>query len=228
MVYITGDTHGDLDRFKSKQSQKLKKGDTLLVCGDFGFIWDGSEAEEKNIHWLSKRKYNIFFIEGAHENYELLNSYPTVELCGGSAKKIAENIYLLKRGDIFDIEGKSWFAFGGGDDEEIDLMDVRSCEEFSHLPTNEEMDYARENLKKHDNKVDYIITYDVNFKIKAFLQLDQYNFNNLHAFLEEVATGTEFSKWFFGCYHLDRRIPPRYFCTYENIYDVKSIEEVGR
>lgn len=37
MIYLTGDLHGDLERFKSKEMKKLKKGDTLIVCGDFGF-----------------------------------------------------------------------------------------------------------------------------------------------------------------------------------------------
>ena len=47
MVYITGDTHGDYSRFTSSAARRLKKGDTLIVCGDFGFVWDGSEKEKK-------------------------------------------------------------------------------------------------------------------------------------------------------------------------------------
>ena len=46
MIYITGDLHGDLERFKEKNMKQLKPGDTLLVCGDFGFIWDGSKQEK--------------------------------------------------------------------------------------------------------------------------------------------------------------------------------------
>lgn len=46
MIYFTGDLHGDYDRFKSKELKKLKKGDTLIVCGDFGFLWDGSKKEQ--------------------------------------------------------------------------------------------------------------------------------------------------------------------------------------
>ena len=47
MLYVTGDTHGDYERFTSSALKKLKKGDTLVICGDFGFIWDGSKNEEK-------------------------------------------------------------------------------------------------------------------------------------------------------------------------------------
>ena len=47
MVYITGDMHGDPTRFAEKGMKRLKKGDTLLICGDFGYIWEGGAAEEK-------------------------------------------------------------------------------------------------------------------------------------------------------------------------------------
>ena len=58
MVYITGDMHGDIKRFDSPAIKKLKKGDTLIVCGDFGFVWDNSKAEQKILKSFSKRKYN--------------------------------------------------------------------------------------------------------------------------------------------------------------------------
>lgn len=47
MIYITGDIHGDFSRFKSPLLRKLKKNDALIVCGDFGFIWEGTQAERK-------------------------------------------------------------------------------------------------------------------------------------------------------------------------------------
>ena len=37
MVYITGDVHGDIRRFGAP-ARRLKKGDTLIVCGDFGML----------------------------------------------------------------------------------------------------------------------------------------------------------------------------------------------
>ena len=47
MLYVTGDVHGQLDRFEEKTFKKLTKGDTLFILGDFGFLWDGSAAEKK-------------------------------------------------------------------------------------------------------------------------------------------------------------------------------------
>lgn len=226
MIYFTGDTHGDISRFKNSSAKKLKKGDTLIVCGDFGFVWNESKEELSNIKWLSKRKYKILFVEGAHENFELLNKFPKTEFAGGIARKISENIYQLIRGEIYDIEGKKIFAFGGGDDEELDVMDFRECPDFSRLPGEEECEHARKNLEQIEHKVDYIVTYDVGFKMRGFLEMESNCFNNLHAFLNEVSLSCKFSKWFFGCFHMDRRIPPFYYAVYENIIDAENGKEI--
>ena len=47
MVYITGDTHGDLSLFKNPKLKKLNDDDILIICGDFGFLWDGSDKEKR-------------------------------------------------------------------------------------------------------------------------------------------------------------------------------------
>ena len=64
MIYITGDTHGELDRFKEKQLRRLGKNDVLFVLGDFGFLWDGGKEEKKRLDWLAKRPYTILFLDG--------------------------------------------------------------------------------------------------------------------------------------------------------------------
>lgn len=223
MIYVTGDTHGDLAKFKKA---KLKKGDTLIICGDFGFVWDGSAQEKKNLVWLSKRKYHILFVEGAHENFKMLDEYPKEDFCGGKVRKIAENVFQLMRGEIYEIEGKRFFAFGGGDDEELEFTDISEAPDFKRLPSNEECAHSRENLCKSGNAVDYILTYDVGFKLRSMLRMESNCFNNLHAYLNEVATNVTFKTWYFGCFHLDKIIPPVYHAVYKNIYEVESGKEL--
>ena len=81
MVYLTGDTHGDIDRFKHGKLRWLGKRDTVVVLGDFGFVWDGSKEEQKKLDWLRKRPYILLFLDGSHENYDLLTQYPTGRQC---------------------------------------------------------------------------------------------------------------------------------------------------
>jgi predicted phosphodiesterase len=143
MIYITGDLHGDIARFKSKAFRKLKKNDTLIVLGDFGFLWEGGRAEEKLLRWIGKRKYQVLFIEGTHDNLDLLEQYPESDWCGGKAREISGKLRHLTRGHIFELEGKSFFAFGGGESADAD---ARQSWWSRELPTTEEITAARERL----------------------------------------------------------------------------------
>ena len=115
MIYLTGDLHGDFERFRSKEMKKLKKGDTLIVCGDFGFVWDGSKKEQSILKKLGKSKYQILFIEGTHDNLDLLSQYPQEEWNGGKVRRISGSLLKLERGEVFELEGKRFFAFGRRD-----------------------------------------------------------------------------------------------------------------
>ena len=46
MIYITGDTHGDLERFRKGRLRWLRRQDTVIVLGDFGFLWDDGLKEK--------------------------------------------------------------------------------------------------------------------------------------------------------------------------------------
>ena len=140
MIYVTGDTHGQIDRFKEKPVAGLKKGDTLIVLGDFGFLWDDSRQEKKNRHWLSKRRYKILFIDGCHENFDLLAQYPTEDFMGGKAKHIEGNLWYILRGSVLTIEDKKLLCFGGGESDDIEDRDEGLNWWRAELPTPQELD----------------------------------------------------------------------------------------
>ena len=107
MVYLTGDTHGELDRFKHGRLRWLGKRDIVVVLGDFGFVWDGSKEEQKKLDWLRKRSYTLLFLDGAHENYDLLAQYPVEERFGGRVQALGGNVYHVCRGSVLELEGKN-------------------------------------------------------------------------------------------------------------------------
>lgn len=115
MVYVTADLHGDADRFNSKEIRQLKKGDTLIVLGDFGFLWQDTPKEKKFLKKLGKKKYQILFLDGAHENFDLLEQYPLEDWSGGQVRRIEGNLLYLTRGQVYVIEGKRIFVMGGGE-----------------------------------------------------------------------------------------------------------------
>ena len=49
-IFITGDTHGDFSRLLPAafhEQRDLTKEDYLIICGDFGGVWDGGDAEQQ-------------------------------------------------------------------------------------------------------------------------------------------------------------------------------------
>lgn len=73
MIYVTGDIHGEIDisKLNTQNFSQAKAGDYLIVCGDFGLIWDmkPSRAEEYWMKWLSEKPWITLFVDGNHENF---------------------------------------------------------------------------------------------------------------------------------------------------------------
>lgn len=227
MLYATGDLHGDLSRFKQKEWKKLRRGDTLIVCGDFGFVWDGSKREQRILRWISRRRYRVLFVEGTHDNLDLLATYPLEEFCGGQARRLGERLWYLCRGECYELEGKRLFALGGGEsaDAELRIPGVSWWE--NELPAPAELAHARETLERCGYQVDYLITHECSATLRSFLDMDTARINPLGAFLEEVAARCRFQSWCFGCYHLDRTIPGGYNALWNRLLPLGG-EETDR
>lgn len=220
MIYVTGDLHGDISRFSEKQFRKLKKHDTLIVCGDFGFVWSGDKKEQKLLKWIGKRKYQVLFIDGTHDNLQLLEKYPKSEWNGGMSREISGKLRYLCRGEIFSIEDNVIFAFGGGELENSDMYGADR--QWECLPTDEEIAVAENNLNNNKNVVDYIITHQCSRGIKHFLDMDDNEANVLDTFLDRVRTSCRFKRWFFGSYHMNKVIPPSEIALYDRVLPITS------
>ncbi|MCL2106660.1 MAG: metallophosphoesterase [Oscillospiraceae bacterium] len=226
MVYVTGDMHGDIGRFGQSEMRKLKKGDTLLICGDFGFIWDGSKAEQAILKKLGKKKYNIGFVDGAHENFELLNQYPIAEWNGGEARQISGRLFYLMRGRIYTIEGRSYFAMGGGVSPDDDLRGHDENHMRRELPSRQELAQATAALERAGGVVDYVITHEPPMKIKGFLQLKkqgpQAEATGLNTYFEEIGKCCTFRRWFFGSMHVDKVIASTHAAVFRKVVKVED------
>ena len=69
MIYITGDTHGNIDFKKIKDyfSKKyVTNEDYLIILGDAGIVWSENECFIHNYAYLG---LTILFIDGNHENF---------------------------------------------------------------------------------------------------------------------------------------------------------------
>lgn len=220
MIYVTGDLHGDLGKFQAPALRRLGRDDVLIVCGDFGFVWNGGREEQHILRKIGKRKHQTLFVEGAHENYPQLESYPVSDYCGGKARIISGNLWHLCRGHVFTIQDKKIFAFGGADDPTIDINELADTPTLRRLPSEEDIMLANRALDLHGRAVDCIITHDCSFTLRNCL-VETTSFDHLHTFLEEISRSVKFTMWYFGRYHLDRRIPPCYRAMHLDVVPIE-------
>ena len=118
MIYVTGDTHADYDISKLNtenfpQQKQLTKSDYVIICGDFGLVWDASRREDYWQKWLTNKNFTTLFVDGNHENFDALRMIPHEEKFGGLVHRITPSIYHLERGQVFDIDGCKIFTMGG-------------------------------------------------------------------------------------------------------------------
>jgi hypothetical protein len=165
MIYITGDTHGDIDFKKLKvyfAHRYSSPKDVLIILGDAGIIWSKSEEYTSEYSLLGP---TVLFIDGNHENFDLLNKFPVVEIYSGKAHHIDENIYHLCRGEIFKINGLSFLAMGGARSTDRQYRKEGESWWKDEAITEEDMANAQKNLERYGYSVDYVLTHCAPSKI---------------------------------------------------------------
>lgn len=228
MIYITGDMHGDVERLYDKEFRKLKKGDILIVCGDFGYIFDGSKLEKQVVNFFAKRKFVTAFVEGTHDNIAKINRCRETVWKGGRVHRIKGNLLHLMRGQIFDIDGNTFFTFGGGESTDKDMRITNNLWWREEEATPIEMADGARVLDEAGCKVDYIITHEPPAKVKSAMLLrrgDNDSVNKLNGYLEEIGKSCVYKHWYFGSLHEDRVITEHHTCVFKKLIAVGDITE---
>lgn len=247
-VFITGDTHGDFTRFKKDifyEQAELTKEDCVIICSDFGGIWDGSPKENYWLDWLEDKSFTTLFVSGNHENFDLLSTYPVSPWHGGAVRHIRPSVIHLMRGQLYDIGGRTFFTMGGASSHDIEdgilePDDPRFKQKFKRLnasgalfrvnrrswwkeelPSEEEYATARATLDKAGWVADYIITHCCPSSIQDELSGGMYQRDALTDFLDEIRQRCQFKYWFFGHYHSNAVIQKNFALLYEQIIKLK-------
>jgi len=209
VIYVTGDTHGDAGRWEEHIHPVLSDGDIIIVCGDFGVgFWDDGEGFYDRV---AARDYTVLFIDGNHENFDKLDSYPVETRFGGRVHVIRHNIIHLMRGEVYDICGQRVFTFGGG----YSLDRYMRVENYGwwrrELPDESERLHARESLERAGGEVDCIITHTapsdaVQYlaqKFRPLIRSDVFQEMGLTGFLYSISQEIRYKRWYFGHFHVD-------------------------
>ena len=221
MIYITGDTHGDIDYTKLLilKEKKLSYDDYLIICGDAGIVWS-KETLPYHLKLYNDIGCTIIYVDGNHENFSMLNEMPLVEYKGALMHMIDKHIFHVLRGEIMTLEGKTFLCIGGA--HSIDK--IYRTEYVSWWPeediTEHDIDNAIENLKKVNNTVDYVITHCVDSKtVTKEFKFKRDNSSDQLSFIDKVVS---YRRWFFGHYHFDFSVDSKKKCLYQTIIELSD------
>lgn len=216
MIYVTGDTHGEIDfeKLNVLRDFNVTHKDTLIILGDAGICWIG-EITKRHIDLYEKLNITVIFVDGNHENFDLIETLPVVEYHGALMHKVSDHIYHVMRGEIMEIEGFSMLCIGGA--KSIDKF-LRK-EHYSWWPQEDisvhDIDNARENLKRYNNKVDLVLTHCVDsYSLKALLRFPKDRNTEMLNFIDEEVS---YRYWMFGHYHQDATLGNTKCCLYQSV-----------
>lgn len=232
-MYITGDTHGNQILWDACINSFLKPWDTIMVPGDFGIgFFDGRYwSEEMFYDYLEEQPYTVLFCDGNHENFYKLNAYEVKEWNGGRVQFIRKNVIHLMRGEVYEIDDKKIFVFGGGFSIDKDYRVPGKSWWPEEMPNNEEYETARKHLEACGYKVDYIFTHTAPANTVEYMSRMNMGIKNtvieespLIGFLQWVEEKTEYKKWFFGHFHIDRELWKNQIAVLDAIRDMETGE----
>ncbi len=221
MIYVTGDTHANLDISKLStkkfpQQRELTKDDYVIVAGDFGLVWDGSGREIYWQDWLADKNFTTLFVDGNHENFDILRELKLIPMFGGYVRQVTEGVYHLERGQVLNIDGKKIYVMGGA--RSIDKESRREHISWwpQEIPSNDEMERAIQALEAANWEVDYVITHCAPRSVQEMLAA-WYENDPVVSFHERVRQDLIFKRWFFGHYHVDKQINEQFIALYNRV-----------
>ncbi len=223
-IFVTGDTHQGLDIRKLNTDnfpiqRELTKDDYLIICGDFGMIWNNGKEEIYWRKWLNTKNFTTLWIDGNHENFDLIEQFPVSEWKGGKVQFIDKSIIHLMRGQVYTINGYKFFTMGGATSVDKQFRKEGLSWWKQEQPSYEEYNIALDNLNKNNWQVDYVITHtasNIMMKEMCYMKED----SQLNKFFDRLEDELDFKHWYFGHFH-DDIVFEKHTLLYNKVIEIK-------
>lgn len=212
-IFITGDVHGNIDISKLNtkhfpEQKSLTRDDYVIIAGDFGVPWSNPEdkTDQYLLKWHENKPYTTLFIDGNHENFDALETYPIVNFKGALCHQLRPHVYHVMRGEVLNIGEHVIWCMGGAQSHDkiyrTEFISWWSQEE----PTKKEWDHAIQTFENTTPTI--IVTHEGPQDIIDFFNYHE-NTNNgvakgLNQILYQAETKNTFMQWFFGHHHVER------------------------
>ena len=228
--FVTGDTHGDLTRVWNfiDKIDINNENCNIIIAGDAGLCWryDKQDLDFHIKNHENKYKTHIYFIDGNHENFNILKSFP-IDKTG--IAHLSKHIHYIPRGSRLLINFGDYFktllAIGGAD----------SIDKFRRTPNLnwwEEEQITEKDIEGINGDFDYVITHCCpisvfeNNKIylctlNNILDNNDFEYHISENRLEQLKNNITFKKWFFGHYHIDYKLDDKYQCLFNNFIELE-------
>lgn len=207
-TFLLSDFHGDIN-FKgfNEYLEIANDDDLLIILGDVGLFYKEREDNALFTEKFLNTKKKIAFIDGNHENMDYIDSLPEIDFCGGKAGKLTDYILHLKRGHIFNINGKKLFVFGG----------YKSSQKWKDLglwyerewPSKEEFSLGYKTLKENNNKVDFVLTHRYQAVVNPLDEIDE--------LVKYIDDNVQFEAWYSGHTHTIETLDDKHFRVYNEL-----------
>jgi len=230
-IYITGDTHRDIDIKKiSKkilpEQKTMDKTDYLIICGDFGGIWNGINKDgiDKDRYFkqiYEAKNFTTLFIDGNHDNHNILDSLEVSEWHGGKVHIINQSLIHLMRGQVYEIYDKLFFTMGGGNSCDKKCRSENISWWSQEMPNLKQYEEGIVNLQKHNNKVNYIVTHTTTTKLGENMSLkDMLDEKELGEYIQTIENNVGFEHAYFGHFHVDKDVDDKHTALYQKVLKI--------
>ena len=223
-TFLKGDIHGNLFEIIDFINRfDLGKNDNIIILGDCGIAWRKDKKDlAQNIKLWNEcgNGVKLYFIDGNHENFNILNSLPIENNMG----KIADNIYHLRRGQVYEFENKKILVCGGADS----IDKYRRIENFTWWKEEAISQETIDDIPA--GHYDYVLTHccprSIFEKNRIYLStlqfLDENKINHSSEdMLEQLKNKITFDHWFFAHYHINRNLDEKFTCLFEDFREVR-------
>ena len=211
MIYLLSDLHGELDfEVFNQYLEEDHSKDLLIVLGDTCLEMDDMEGNEEFTQRLLASRWPIALVDGNHENFDFLYSFPVEDWMGGKVHRMTEQVVHLMRGHVFELEGQSFLVFGG----------CRSSDAWkSHgkwypqeEATEEEYALAYDNLKRYGHRVDFVLSHKYSLNTE-----DPYLVQGLFELTQYIDRNVAFRCWYSGHGHQNMVLDEKHRMVYDQL-----------
>lgn len=210
--HITGDTHGNFNRFNKYQFENPEN-HAVIILGDAGFNFYLNKTDNKNKKVVNNYGFKIYCVRGNHEERPEkipgIHPFYDEEVKGIVLKEVKyPNIRYFIDGNVYTIQGYTFLVLGGAYsiDKDYRIENHYPWFEYEQL-TEKEKSHIYNEVK--GKRFDFVLSHTCPISWEPTdLFLNYINQSkvdkSMELWLEEIKNIIGFKVWLFGHYHADR------------------------